>query len=140
MRAVERRECQSEPAFAVAIIAAALLGLGGCVRTERDVPIIRTDSAGIRIVQSTTGQWEEGKGWRLDGPTLSIGSVDGPPETQVRRVRAVTLLPAAGLRSRDGQEHLIYIRHQNGQYIGRGAAGYSFAGRDVAAFATAGWC
>lgn len=257
MRAIVRRESQRVPAHAFAIIAAATIGLPGCGRAESVSSVIRSDSAGIMIVESATAQWDEGREWRLDGPTVSIGSVDGPPDTQLHRVRAVSLLPdgriaianggtaeirlydaegrwirslgregagpgefrvITGLQvippdtlvvfengegrvaiftaegalvtsrrivapgetfqgpehrlkdgrwlnlmhstevegyqkrrnsfvawsdsaspgdtilSRDGQEYLIYIRHQNGQYIGRGAVGYPFAGQDVGAF------
>lgn len=257
MRSVSRREDPCGRVQASAFVAVALVGLLGCARGESNAAVVRSDSAGISIVQSAAAQWLPGKEWRLEGPTASIGSIDGPQETQLHRVRAVNLLPdgriavanggtseirlydAAGLWIRsigragdgpgefrvitglqvvppdtlivfengearvtvfvadgglvssrritapgeavqgpehrlrdgrwlnlnpstevqgyqkrrnsfvawsdsaspidtilsyDGQEYLIYIRHQGGRYIGRGAVGFPFVGQDIAAF------
>ena len=42
------------------------------------------DSAGIRIVESTSPQWADGEGWRFaDAPALDIGVFEGEPEYQL---------------------------------------------------------
>ena len=43
-------------------------------------PVSVTDSAGVRIVESSGPAWSAGAGWRLGTePTLTIGAVTGDP-------------------------------------------------------------
>ena len=74
------------------LISALLLLLAACSSRDVDSGVIRTDSAGVAIVESTASAWQSEQ-WRLEGPTVSIGSADGAEETQLHRVRAAARLP-----------------------------------------------
>jgi hypothetical protein len=62
------------------IVTLALLALTGCAASEAaDERFTARDSAGIRIAESRTPQWEDSAAWRLAAqPSLSIGVVEGP--------------------------------------------------------------
>src|SRR5688500_17212520 len=74
------------------VLAAIAFGLlSGCGPRDGPAAMHRTDSAGITIVESSAPAWDASHAWRIDGPIISIGSVDGPPERQLHRVRGVGL-------------------------------------------------
>jgi len=54
-------------------------------------PSVR-DSAGISIVENRIPTWAAGEAWMVDAePALSVGTLDGPPETQFFDLSAVRL-------------------------------------------------
>lgn len=56
----------------------------------REPELVERDSAGIRIVESTSPVWGESQAWRLSTtPALQIGSESGAPEVQFFRVQAI---------------------------------------------------
>ena len=65
------------------VLALALFPLAGCAGQDRAPTVERTDSAGITIVESATPAWGSDDAWRITGPVTSIGTVDGPPESQL---------------------------------------------------------
>lgn len=72
----------------VALVAAAC----GEAPTVASVSSVR-DSAGVRIVESVAPAWTGSDAWRLgDAPSLDVGRLDGPAETQFFRVSAGTRL------------------------------------------------
>ena len=117
MRSIATREYRSRRAHTSAFVAAVLVSLAGCGQRETSASVIRSDSAGISIVQSVAAQWQPGKEWRLDGPTVSIGSVDGPLESQLHRVRAVKLLPDGRIAVANGGTAEIRLYDADGRWI-----------------------
>ena len=72
--------------------AVALSALAACGGPDRSSRVTITDSAGIRIVESVAPAWEADEAWRVSGPITSVGAIDGPPESQLHRVRGVARL------------------------------------------------
>ena len=73
------------------LIAVATFG-SACERAEAPTFAVR-DSAGVRIVENTSPSWAEGESWSVAAePALSIGALDGPPETSFDAVRSVLRL------------------------------------------------
>lgn len=64
----------------------------GCAEQDRAPTVERTDSAGITIVESATPAWGPDDAWHVTGPVTSIGTVDGPPESQLYSVAGVVRL------------------------------------------------
>lgn len=72
----------------------ALLTLAGCGDRASGAAVVVRDSAGATIVDSRAPEWAAGEGWTVASePSLSIGTLDGPPESQLFRVRGATRLP-----------------------------------------------
>src|SRR5687768_2566368 len=117
MRSIVAREYQSGVINASAFVATVVLGAAGCGSGETTASVVRSDSAGISIVQSAAVQWQPGKEWRLDGPILSIGSIDGPQESQLHRVRAVNLLPDGRIAIANGGTSEIRLYDANGRWV-----------------------
>ena len=71
-----------------------LLILTACGRGDSNAgPVVR-DSAGVRIVENTTGSWAEAEEWRLGAaPILDIGGVEGDPTQELFRVNDAARLP-----------------------------------------------
>jgi hypothetical protein len=65
--------------------------LAACTSRDAASAVTRSDSAGVLIIESRKSTWQ-GKQWRLEGPTISIGSADGAEEIPLHRVRAVARL------------------------------------------------
>lgn len=72
--------------FVLALTAAVLVTHAACDHDVQAASVVRADSAGVTIVRSTMPAWDSGDAWYVDGPTLSIGTVEGPTETQLFRV------------------------------------------------------
>jgi hypothetical protein len=68
-----------------------LVFVAACDARDGATAVTRSDSAGILLVESGKASWQV-EPWRLEGPTISIGSADGPEESQLHRVRAVARL------------------------------------------------
>lgn len=81
------------------LITALSVSLAGVACAESGTsgsPATRTDSAGVEIVESTVPAWTTETAPVVSAaPTLRIGSVDGPEETQLFEVRFATVLSDA---------------------------------------------
>ena len=83
------REGAATGAVLLATMLAACGGEGGPGGTAG--PSVR-DSAGISIVENRIPTWAAGEAWMVDAePALSVGTLDGPPETQFFDLSAVRL-------------------------------------------------
>ncbi len=82
----------SVPASRLVLLHGSIVLLAACTSPNVDSRVIRSDSSGVTIIESTTPEWQDMQ-WRLEGPTLSIGSADGREETQLHRVRAAARMP-----------------------------------------------
>ena len=73
-----------------------------CESSPADSDTVRTDSAGIPIVESVRPQWEEGDGWTIAAePELAIGAGvtggDDPDNPPFGRIREVSVLSDGSL-------------------------------------------
>jgi len=76
------------------------VGLAGCSDpgTEARSGAVVRDSAGIRIVESAAPEWDEATAWHLaESPSLGLGQLDGPAETQLFQVSSATRLSDGSL-------------------------------------------
>ena len=73
---------------------AALLALCATACAERGPDAtVRVDSAGVRIVQSTSAAWPPGEEWHVDPePIFRLGNVEDDPSSQFFRILDVALL------------------------------------------------
>lgn len=94
-----------------------LLAATACTTGEPGAIVVRTDSAGIRIVVSHAPAWAPDEAWRIEGPILTIGSLDGPEPTQLHRVRAARRLPNGHVVIGDGGSTELRFFDANGQWI-----------------------
>jgi hypothetical protein len=101
----------------LAISTAAVLLHAACTAGNRTSLVTRTDSAGVTIVESPAASWAPDESWRLEGPIVSIGSLDGPEETQLHRVRAVRLLPDGRVVVADGGTMELRLYAPDGRWI-----------------------
>jgi len=111
---------RSIPMFAqgtLAFPAVAVVALAGCTRQALTESVTRTDSAGIAIVQSTAPQWEPDDAWRVTGPIVSVGTVEGAPETQLYRVRGVARLPDGRIVVANAGSSELRIYGSDGRWI-----------------------
>ncbi len=52
--------------------------LAACADHAPDTSALVRDSAGVRIVENTTSQWQDGEAWRLSPePVVAIGDAGG---------------------------------------------------------------
>ncbi|MCL7971568.1 MAG: hypothetical protein M8866_05650 [marine benthic group bacterium] len=77
--------------------ALSLMLAGAACGGSEDAPVsaeaVTRDSAGVRIVESPGPVWDQATAWRLsEEPSLDVGRLDGPEETQFFRVSAGTRL------------------------------------------------
>ena len=85
-------------------LAAALFMLctTACARQEPETAI-HVDSAGVRIVESTSAAWPPGEQWRVDpAPVFRLGDDEDDPSSQFFRVLDVALLAGGGAIVVDG--------------------------------------
>ena len=85
---------------------------------QRNGDTVVRDSAGITIVENHAAAWTDGNAWTLAAePFLSIGSLDGPEEYQVFRVRAALRLPDGGLFITNGGTNEIRLFDRDGRHV-----------------------
>lgn len=91
----------------------------GCgERTAQPTGAIRSDSAGVTIVDNRTPAWGDSLAWTIGEPDLIIGTADGPPETQFASVVGITrLADGAVVVADDGLSELRYFR-ADGSFLG----------------------
>jgi hypothetical protein len=104
------------------IAAAAFVGCGG---SDSPGPsVVRSDSAGVEIVENHAAAWDQGEAWRLgEQPTVQIGGVDVDPNYELYRVAGAT-------RLRDGR--IVVANHGSSElrfYDGGGRFSHA-VGRD----------
>lgn len=74
-----------------------------CVQPERPDPFVRVDSAGVRIVESTSAAWSPGQEWRVDPePAFRLGDDEDDPSSQFFRVLDAALLAGGDVIVVDG--------------------------------------
>ena len=95
-----------------------------------DAPYTVRDSAGIPVVENRAPTWAPGEAWLVDAePVLTLGSLDGPEETQFFDVATVRLRDDGALLVADAGNHRISAFGSNGIYLwsqgreGEGAKG-----------------
>jgi hypothetical protein len=100
-------------------VAAALLLAAGCAEGDATAGRMAVrDSAGVQIVESQSGAWEEGEGWRLSAePTLRIGALDGPADYQFDRVIGAVRRSDGGIAVADMGLHTIRFYDATGSFI-----------------------
>jgi hypothetical protein len=112
------------------------LVLGGCgdapgARHATVEPTVR-DSAGITIVENVSPLWREGQGWRVSGPVLELGSLDGAEAYQFDQVRHAVRLRDGRVAVADGGSQRIRLYDEEGRHLrdvgGKGAGPGEFEG------------
>lgn len=79
-----------------------MLGATACAQQGPDTAV-RVDSAGVRIVESTSAAWQPGEEWRVEPePVFRLGNDDDDPASQFFRVLDVALLPGGDIIVVDG--------------------------------------
>ena len=98
-------------------------------RTPDEEPAAHSarDSAGITIVENAAPAWSDAEAWTVsDFPSLVIGTRDGPPETQLFRVRAATRFPDGRIAVANDGTAEVRTFHPDGRHdrtIGRRGSG-----------------
>ncbi|MES2304941.1 MAG: hypothetical protein V4558_05515 [Gemmatimonadota bacterium] len=105
--------------FAVALLVSA------CSGEKKPVSNTVTDSAGVRIVTSTSPAWGDKAEWQLDtSAVLSIGEATGPNHVLLVEVNGVRLLSNGGIAVASGGEKSVLFFDKRGVEVGRtGRAG-----------------
>ena len=102
-----------------------LLTLAACGQGASNAgPVVR-DSAGVRIVENTTGSWAEAKEWRLGAtPTLDIGGVAGDPTQELFRVSDAARLPDGSIViANAGTQELLFYDAEGVRSVVAGGSG-----------------
>ncbi len=100
-------------ALGMAILATACGGEG-----RADAPHTVRDSAGIPVVENRAPTWAPGEAWLVDAePVLTLGSLDGPEETQFFDVATVRLRDDGALLVADAGNHRISAFDSDGIYL-----------------------
>ena len=100
------------------VLLLALMPFAACATDtpEHHGPIVR-DSAGIRIVENTTPQWQEGREWRLsEKPLVDIGGGD-TEEDQLFRVRGAVRLSDGKIVVANGGTNELRFYSAHGEHI-----------------------
>ena len=129
---------------ALAVVIAA--GAAGCLGESGPgaAPLAQVrDSAGIIIVENPALGSESDLGWSLDSlPLLDVGTLDGPPETQLYRVVDAQRLPDGGVAVLNAGTSEVRIfssdgRHRStlGRRSGDSLAVWDARGRRITLFA-----
>ncbi|MGD2154971.1 MAG: hypothetical protein PVG79_17025 [Gemmatimonadales bacterium] len=103
--------------YVVAVATAALFPLAGCGGRDRAPTVERTDSAAITIVESAAPAWGPDETWRVSGPITSIGTVDGPPESQLYWVMGAVRLEDGRIAVANHGSSEIRLYGSDGRWI-----------------------
>jgi hypothetical protein len=121
-------QCIAEVRVRVILIGIAGAAAAGCAGDDGAATgyTVR-DSAGIEIVENTSGMWSDGDHWIVSTePTVDIGVLDGAPEYQLFRVRgALRLADGRIVVSNTGTSELRFYG-SDGRYLrstGRAGSG-----------------
>ncbi len=86
-------------------------------RDAQDTYDVR-DSAGITIHENLAGQWSEATAWTLSSdPVLTIGTLDGPEEYQLFRVRAAVRIGTGDIVVANGGTSELRFYDSNGAHL-----------------------
>ncbi len=101
-----------------AALAVLLLAACGDADTSAasDAPAVRIDTIGDTITVHTTGPGAWGAPATLE-PRVTIGSLDGPPETVFGRVTSIAVGPGRDVYVLDGQAAEIRVFDESGEYL-----------------------
>ncbi|MEN8143921.1 MAG: hypothetical protein ABFS14_03125 [Gemmatimonadota bacterium] len=93
----------------------------GQLSLAADSAVVRTDSAGIWIVTSSTPVWTEGTAWRLGPePTLTLPSVDSRGNRHFFNVSAAHRYPDGRLMVSDIRAKQLRFYSPKGKFLGAG--------------------
>jgi hypothetical protein len=97
----------------------AAVAIGACGEDDARSPgVTEHDSAGVRIVESSSAVWDTDPGWRLSSePTLQIGSADGDPAMQLHRVRTVRRSVGGDVYVLNAGTHEVRVYSSTGQHV-----------------------
>jgi hypothetical protein len=97
-------------------LALVLLPLASGCDTVLDRAVIRSDSAGVAIVESRRPAWPEGAGWTVvPAPSYTL---DGPrPDAAFIRIEGVVLLDGGGVAVADGGDMTVHFFDGTGTLI-----------------------
>lgn len=99
----------------------AMGALSGCAPDSTPPPqgvATASDSAGVRIVQSTGGTWGEGEAWRIEAEThVQIGSVLGDDNDGFGFVTGAVRLTDGRVAVLDGQSRTMRVYAPDGEYV-----------------------
>lgn len=89
-----------------------------CVHGAGDDPAFtETDSAGVRIAESSAPNWPAGEGWALSGePLVDIGEAEGEDAYRFGWIMTATFLPDGGLVVLDGQSAVLRAYDPDGTH------------------------
>ncbi len=95
-----------------------LVSATACVHGAGDDPAFTvTDSAGVRIAESTAPRWASGGGWALsDEPLADIGAAEADEPYQFGWIMAATFLPDGGFVVLDGQSAVLRAYDADGTH------------------------
>lgn len=109
-----RRICQ----LAKALVITALATACGIDRAPVRSRAVVHDSAGVTIVESPAPGPDDALGWTLDRvPLLDIGTLDGPPEHQLYRVRGALRMADGGVAVLNAGTREIRVYDAEGAHV-----------------------
>jgi hypothetical protein len=99
-----------------------ILGLGstlvGCDASEGGELVIRSDSAGVEIVETHRAAWSAGSEWTIKAePFLTIGEVAGDPPYLFSNIRGVVRFEDGGIVVGDGQSREVRFFDEHGLFV-----------------------
>ena len=104
--------------YAVPLLAFASFAACATDTADRRVTVVR-DSAGIRIVENSTGQWESKDQWYLgSAPLIDIGGETGDPNSELYRVVGALRLDDGRIVIANGGSHQLRFYDPSGGYVG----------------------
>jgi len=99
------------------LLALSLIAGCGAERTPPSFATVR-DSAGITIVENTTGRWDAEEAWRLStDPVLTIGVADGPPNYTLYRVSGALRLATGEIVVANRGTHELRFYDTSGTFL-----------------------
>ncbi len=102
------------PALAPAL---ALVAATACAERGPDVAV-RADSAGVRIVESTSAAWPEGEEWLVGSePVFRLGNVEDDPASQFFQILDVALLAGGEVIAVDGGSSEVRRYDAEGRHL-----------------------
>lgn len=90
----------------------------GCDASRSNESVIRSDSAGVEIVETRRVAWYSGSEWAVsDEPILAIGQMEGDPPYLFSDIRGVVRLQDGRIVVGDGQSRELRFFDKNGLFV-----------------------
>ena len=87
-------------------------------RSANGPPVVRSDSAGIEIVDNRSPAWGEGEGWTVDPqPLWEVGGADAGPEYALFRVGRAIRFPDGRVAVANGVSRQIRLYDRAGRHL-----------------------